>query len=162
MSRKDSRNIQKSWILSRQLLESLARLLILTPSVANFLWLHHACAKYFPVYCLLEAFQNMDLFQRNTGQIWSVPTNFFHLDFDHWIILKILLNYSNNFCGQMSKFQTKLDAYSLWFWRSCIVIHCRLTRECWLRMRSYVISDCLRHLFKIAFRTDFVNSYSWM
>ena len=59
----------------------------------------------------------------------SVPK--FHLCFHWWIILRNILNYSNNSCEQMLfEFQLKLDTYSLWMRRlHLIMLHCWVTSQ---------------------------------
>jgi hypothetical protein len=95
-------------------MESPVLLLILALSIADFRWLQPEFVQNFRVFCLLNAFQNVDHFPRIPSHIWSVST----------IILsglhslnhpESLLNHSNNFRGRKSKSELKLDSDSLIF-----------------------------------------------
>ena len=69
------------------------------------------------VFCLLQAFQNVDHFQQIIDHLWSVcATLLFALHSCN--ILESLLNHLNSFHGGMFKLNAKFDADSLLYWLS--------------------------------------------
>ena len=94
-----------------QFWESTDQLLVLTLSVTDLCWLQPVHVQHSQVFCLLQAFQNVDHFQQILDHLWSVVPHFY-LCCTHCIIPKSLLNHSNSFWGKMFKLNAKFDADS--------------------------------------------------
>ena len=78
----------------------------------NLCWLQPVHVQHSEVFCLLQAFQNLDHFQQILKHLPSVWAHFC-LSCTHLIVPESLLNHLNTFRGGMSKLNAKFDADSL-------------------------------------------------
>lgn len=127
-------DIQNGWKLSRQFIWSL------------YLFCIHSLIFFDCTLCIFNsfgysAFRIKITFNRLLDKL-EIFKLVFYLGFIQWITHESLLNHLNGFCKWICKFQTKIDAYSLWMQWS----HNTLTES--VHIHSKMLSDWLASYIK--------------